>query len=158
MLAVSGELNRQLGGPSYQPFTITVFNTSFYHLFDSDQPKFNRRTIYRSQVSTGRSPFLTALDCPTPSLAAPQRRSTTTPLQALALMNNPFAVRQATRLAEQVSKAGDVQLQVQRCYEICYGRQPSKSEQEYATRFVTENDLATFCWVLLNSSEFLYVR
>src|SRR5262249_45751749 len=32
MLAVSGELNRQVGGPSFRPFTVTSILTQFYHL------------------------------------------------------------------------------------------------------------------------------
>src|SRR5205823_6003074 len=36
MLAVSGAFNPRLGGPSFQPFTVTVFNSNFYHLFDRD--------------------------------------------------------------------------------------------------------------------------
>ena len=34
MLAVSGQLNPQVGGPSFRPFTVTVFNSSFYALTD----------------------------------------------------------------------------------------------------------------------------
>src|SRR5262249_62297052 len=103
-LGVSGELTRQLGGPSFRPFTITVFNTNFYHLFDKDAPEFNRRTVYRMTVNTGKSPLLDALDCPAPSLTMPKRRSTTTPLQALALMNDSFVHRQAGRFAARVMR------------------------------------------------------
>jgi hypothetical protein len=160
MLAVSGELNSKLEGPSFRPFTVSVFNTHFYHMFDSDKPEFNRRTIYRIQISTGRSAFLDALDCPSPSLAAPKRRTTTTPLQALALMNNTFAVRQANRFADRIrrrtnkSKNGQITL----AFRMAYGRVPSKTELPTATEFVRKNGLKSLCWVLLNSSEFLYVR
>jgi hypothetical protein len=160
MLAVSGELNSKLEGPSFRPFTVSVFNTSFYHLFDSDKPEFNRRTIYRIQVSTGRSAFLDALDCPSPSLASPKRRTTTTPLQALALMNNTFAVRQANRFASRVRiRSGErINKQVTLAFQVAYGRAPSKTELPEATDFVRKNGLKSLCWVLLNSSEFLYVR
>ena len=47
MLAASGDLNLQMGGPSFRPFTVTVFNTHFYHLFDRGTPEFNRRPVYR---------------------------------------------------------------------------------------------------------------
>jgi hypothetical protein len=159
MLAVSGELNTRMHGPSFRPFNVTVFNTHFYHLFDSETPEFNRRTVYRMQISTGRDPFLVALDCPAPSLAAPDRRTTTTPLQALALMNNSFALRQADRFAARVRRlAGeDVAAQVERCYRLAFGRLPTRAESAEGVRFVRANGLPTFCWVLLNSSEFLYV-
>ena len=48
--------------------------------------------------------MLDALDCPVPSVKTPQRSTTTTPLQSLGLMNNPFVQRQAKALAERLSK------------------------------------------------------
>lgn len=160
MLAVSGELNTRMSGPGYRPFTVTVFNTHFYHLFDSDLPKYNRRTVYRIQVSTGRSKFLDALDCPAPSLAAPKRRTTTTPLQALALMNNPFAFRQAERFAERVRRQAGNRLaqQVDHAHRLALGRPPAEREAADAAAFARQHGLKSLCWVLLNSSEFLYVR
>src|SRR5439155_17758241 len=90
MLAVSGELEPRLGGPSFRPFAVTALLTSFYHAVDDGRRDFNRRSIYRMNVNTGRSALLDALDCPAPSLNAPRRRTTTTPQQALALMNDSF--------------------------------------------------------------------
>ncbi len=104
MLAMSGELNRELGGPSFEPFTVTQLNTYFYHLFDKDEPAFNRRSLYRMHVLTGRSPLLDALDCPSPAITTPKRQPTVTALQALALMNDVFVVRQADRLAQRIAK------------------------------------------------------
>ena len=95
MLAVSGKLNPQVGGPSFRPFTVTVFNSSFYTLTDRDEPDYNRRTLYRINVNSAKSPLLEAFDCPDPSTKTPRRAVTTTPLQALALMNNSFVLRQA---------------------------------------------------------------
>ncbi len=160
MLAVSGELNPQMYGPSFRPFTVTVFNTYFYHLFDRGTPEFNRRTVYRMNVNTGRSPFLDALDCPAPSLAAPRRRTTTTPLQALALMNDTFVLRQAKTMAERVrAVAGDnTDSQVSLLFDIAFGRPPTAEERADFTKLLRDKDLETACWVLLNASEFVYVR
>jgi hypothetical protein len=160
MLAASGELNRQIGGPSFKPFKVTVFNTHFYHLFDSDQPQYNRRTVYRACVNTGKSPFLTALDCPAPSLTTPRRQETTTPLQALALMNDSFVQRQAEKMAARVAaEAGpEVSAQVERAYLIGLSRSPSADEAAAAQDLVTSHSLRELCWALLNFSEFLYVR
>jgi len=47
-------------------------------------------------------PLLDAFDCPDPSVKTPRRGVTTTPLQALALMNNSFVQRQAEKLAARV--------------------------------------------------------
>lgn len=160
MLAVSGELNPQVGGPSFRPFTVTIFNTSFYHLFDSGEPEYNRRTLYRMGIQTGKSPFLDALDCPAPSLTIPRRRTTTTALQALALMNDSFVQRQARKLAERLPRAAGAtpEAQVALAYRLAFGRPPTAEEQRDTARLVREQGLETACWALLNASEFLYVR
>src|SRR2546430_10870888 len=102
MLAVSGELNPALGGPSFRPFIIRVFNSTFYTMTDPETPEFQRRTVYRMNVGSAKSPLLEAFDCPDPSVKMPQRGATTTPLQALGLMNGSFVLRQAHRFAERV--------------------------------------------------------
>ncbi len=106
MLAVSGQLNASMYGPSFRPFKI-VKNAGSYHSYepvDSAEPDQQRRTIYRMNVNSGGNPLLDALDCPVPSVKTPQRSVTTTPLQSLSLMNNPFVQRQAKALAERLSK------------------------------------------------------
>lgn len=160
MLAVSGELNPQIGGPSFRPFKVTVFLTHFYHLFDSPAPEFNRRTVYRANVNTGKSPLLDALDCPAPSVAAPKRRNTTTTLQALSLMNDSFVLRQAERFASRVERTAPANrgAQVALAYRFALGRDPSATESMEGIRLAEEHGLESVCWVLLNSSEFLYIR
>lgn len=180
MLAVSGDLNRQMHGPSVQPFEVTRFNTYFYTLFDRDEPAYNRRTVYRMNVNTGRDPLLDALDCPAPSVMTPVRRETTTPLQALALMNDAFAVRQAQRLAQRVDSAAlllakpdsndinsndinpddkaGVRARIALAWSQAIGRKPTEGEMAMSARLVATSDLQTLCWTLLNSSEFLFVK
>ena len=160
MLMASGELNTQMGGPSFKPFTVKVFNTHFYHLFDSGEPQYNRRTVYRACVATGKSPLLTVLDCPAPSLAAPKRQETTTPLQALALMNDSFVQRQAEKMAARVgAEAGDnAEAQVERAYWIALARAPKSEESAAAKELISSQSLKELCWALLNSSEFLYIE
>lgn len=160
MLAVSGELNYQYGGESFKPFTVTVFNTHFYHLFDSDQPAYNRRTIYRANVVTGRDPFLDALDCPVPGITAVRRQTTVTPLQSLALMNNSFITRQSERFAERVKRRtdSDPQRQVITAFQLALSRIPDDNELAASTALVQQHGLSSLCWVLFNSSEFLYMR
>ncbi len=97
MLAASGLLNPQMAGPSFRPFTLTVFNSNFYTLADFSGPVYDRRTVYRININSAKDPLLETLDCPDPSVKAPRRAVTTTPLQALGLMNDPFVLRQARR-------------------------------------------------------------
>jgi Protein of unknown function (DUF1553)/Protein of unknown function (DUF1549)/Concanavalin A-like lectin/glucanases superfamily len=160
MLAVSGQLNPQIGGPSFRPFTVTVFNSAFYTLTDSPDPEQNRRTLYRINVESAKSPLLEAFDCPDPSTKTPRRAVTTTPLQALALMNNSFVLRQARCFGERVRKEGgdDPETQVRLAYLLAFGRRPTKDEAERAAPLAKKYGPETLCWVLLNSSEFLYLR
>jgi hypothetical protein len=160
MLTLSGQLNPQRGGESFQPFQVTISNSHFYTLFDSPDPKYNRRSIYRMQVHSAKSPLLETLDCPDPSTKTPRRAITTTPLQALELMNNTFVLRQAKYLAERIVREANKSLpeQVRLAYLLALGRNPKQSEQERAIAFVQKHSLATLCWSLLNSSEFLYLR
>ena len=158
MLAVSGELNRTMHGASMQPFTVTVFNTSFYHLFDSSDAKFNRRTVYRANVITGRDPLLDCFDCPSPSVATPRRRTTVTASQALSLMNNSFVLRQASQFARRVQEiASDSPAsQADWSFRLSLCRPPSVEERRQLATLIQDHGLEHACWALLNSSEFLY--
>jgi hypothetical protein len=160
MLAVSGELNPAVGGPSFRPFQLTVFNSHFYTLVDSDAPEFNRRTVYRIHVNSAKDPLLESLDCPDPSTRTPRRSITTTPLQALGLMNSGFVQRQAQRLAARVkSECGAAPAgQIDRAYRLTLGRPPLDREAIDANTLAQTHGLEHVCWVLLNTSEFLYVR
>jgi hypothetical protein len=167
MLAVSGQLNPAVGGPSFRPFTVTNHGSDFYHLADMIGPEFNRRTIYRAHINSGKSSMMDSLDCPDPSIKTPARRVTTTPLAALALMNNSFVQRQAKHLTERVVKetpgtpSGDPNssptAQINYAWRLCLGRLPSVEERISAQSLVQNHGLETLCWSLLNASEFVYV-
>src|SRR5262249_30982520 len=72
MLCVSGLLNPQMAGPSFRPFTVRVFNSSFYDLSDFAGPVYDRRTVYRININSAKDPLLETLDCPDPSVKAPR--------------------------------------------------------------------------------------
>ncbi len=160
MLAVSGQLNRKVGGPSFQPFTIQNFNSDFYETKDLIGAEYNRRTIYRMHVNSGKSALMDSLDCPDPSIKTPARRVTTTPLAALSLMNNSFVQRQANSLAERVTQQtkGQTKESIALAYLTVFGRPVSGSELHDSAQLVQDHGLATFCWALLNASEFMYVK
>ncbi len=160
MLSVSGRLNPDIGGPSFRPFTTSEYGATFYHLVDRDEPAHNRRTIYRMNVNSGKDPLLDAFDCPDPSTKIPRRATTTTPLQALGLMNGSFTLRQARLLAERASAlpGADLPARVRRAYEIALSRPPTPDEARIAIATATEHGLPSVAWVLLNSTEFLHVR
>ena len=160
MLAVSGQLNLQAGGPSFRPFTTTQYGATFYHPFDRGTPEFNRRTVYRMNINSGKEPLLDAFDCPDPSVKAPRRGVTTTPLQALGLMNNSFVLRQSGLLAARAMKEAnqDPRGAIQEAYRLSLGRRATNEEWSRATAAAKERGLANVCWALLNSTEFIYVR
>ena len=160
ILAIAGELNDNLGGPGYFDFTTHIRNTQFYDLLDPIGASFNRRSLYRCWIRSGRNPFLDAFDCPDPSTKTPRRAVTTTPLQALALMNNSFVLRMSLRLAERLESEypDNSAAQIDRAFALAYARPPTPHEEESVTRFVEMHGLAAFCRVLLNTNEFLYVE
>ena len=161
ILVASGQLNREIGGPSFRPFELSSFGGSvFYNLMDRDEPRFNRRTVYRMNINSGKSPLLDAFDCPDPSVKAPSRRVTTTPLQALGLMNNSFVQRHAKHVAERVKKelSAGIPEEITLAYKLIFGREPNDTERRSAMELVRDHGMESVCWVLLNSSEFLYLR
>lgn len=160
LLVASGQLNPVGGGPSVRPFTTTEFNATFYTPVDRPEPEFNRRTVYRINVNSGKDPLLDSFDCPDPSVKTPRRSVTTTPLQALELMNNSFIQRQAGHLAERAMKSAnnDISKAVDAAYQMAIGRSPNAEELKRAVLAGKERGLASVCWALFNSTEFIYVQ
>ena len=152
MLAVSGEINPQMGGPSFQG--------SSYLNPDPSGPEFNRRTVYRMNVNSAKDPLLDAFDCPDPSVKTPRRGITTTPLQALELMNNAFVQRQARGLAAKAMQAAgnDLPAAVRTVYRMAVGRAPNAEESRLAEAAARARDFTSVSWALLNSTEFVYVK
>jgi hypothetical protein len=77
----------------------------------------------------------------------------------LTLLNNPFVLSQAERLAERVSReTSDPLQQIDRAYRIALARAPAKAEIPIATDLIREQSLTAFTHVLLNLDEFVYMR
>ena len=133
--------------------------THYYTPLDTDDPALHRRSIYRTWARSGRSALLDALDCPDPSTVSPRRALTTTPLQALSMMNNAFVLRMADRFAERLKKeaADDVSKQVMIAYQLAYGRRPTDDEIARVRPVIERHGLAVFCRAVFNSNEFMYV-
>ncbi len=160
ILSVAGQLNRQIGGPPFQDVRPYFHRgAQFYDPIDPTGDVFNRRSIYRMWARGGRNPLLDAFDCPDPSATAPKRAVTTTPIQALTMLNSSFVMRMSELFAKDLQAKNDtVAEQVHRAYERALARPPAPLELTMASRFVDQHNLAAFCRVLLNSNEFLYVE
>ena len=160
VLSVSGDLDLKLGGPGFRDFKISsAGNNETYTVFDAIGPEFNRRSLYRTWVRAGTSPLLDTLDCPDPSVPTPRRSVTSTPLQALSLLNDAFIEHYAARFAERLRReAGDdATAQIHRAYTLAFARQPTPEEIAFGQRFVADHGRTQFCVVLFNASEFLFV-
>ena len=160
MLETSGALNASIHGPSFRPFELSKTGSyQNYKPVDSDEPQFRRRTIYRMNVNSGGHPMLDALDCPVPSIKTPKRPVTTTPLQALSLMNSGLVQQQAKAFALRLEReAGAASTRVDRGFRLALGRAPSSDEMRWSVDLVQQHGLEAFCWGLFNASEFLYVE
>jgi hypothetical protein len=163
MLAVSGALNPQLGGPSYRDMQVgggvMGTNSEFTDPTNEFSPATCRRTIYRLWARCGNLPMLESLDCPDPSVMSPRRTSTITPIQALSLLNSPFAENCAKSSAERVraDTGDDAARQIAQAYRYAFGREPRDEERAIAEQFVREFGLEQMCLTLFNTNEFLFV-
>jgi hypothetical protein len=160
ILAVSGRLNPKAGGPGFQDFKVTVRGATYlYEPADAVGPEFRRRSIYRTWARSGRNALLDAFDCPDPSAAAHRRAVTTTPLQALTLLNNAFVLRMADAFAERLRReaGAGVNDQIRRAYPLAYGRAPSTAELDAVRPVVEAQGLFVLCRAIFSSNEFVYV-
>jgi hypothetical protein len=159
MLLVAGQLNTARGGPSFKDFT--PFNrsgTQFYEPIDAVGPEFNRRSIYRMWARGGKNPLLDTFDCPDPSTMTPTRGSTTTPLQALSLLNHSFTLRMADTFAKRLeAESSKPDEQITLAFIQTSGSPPTTEQLRVSREFVSKHGLSPFCRVLLNSNAFLYV-
>jgi len=161
VLAVSGKLNPKMGGPGFRDVSITPNNgTTYYEPIYPQGDEFNRRTIYRFSPRGGRSAILDTFDCPDPSTTAPRRAVTTTPLQALALLNNHFILRKAGVMADRVAAGanGNLEAQVTQVFRDAFQREPDDDELRLAKRLANKYGLVTLCRSLFNSNEFVILN
>jgi hypothetical protein len=148
-------------GPGFQDFVVEKPEHSphyEYGLFDPEDPRGHRRSIYRFIVRSQQQPFMTTLDCADPSMQVDKRNETVTPLQALTLLNNRLMVAMSRHFAERVAGMGTTtEERVSAAYRLALGREPSEHERDslvaHADRFRMENA----CRVVLNLNEFVFV-
>ena len=158
LLAVSGKLDRRVGGPGYRLFDYQQDNVATYVPLDVHGPDTYRRAVYAHTARAARADLLSEFDAPDPALPEPRRAATTTPLQALTLLNHKFSLDMAAALAERLTQASsDPAEQVRLAYALAYGRSPTAAEVERATAVVRQHGLRPFCRAVLNSSEMISV-
>lgn len=109
-LAISGLLSPRIGGPSVKPYQpegywrFLNFPTRTYH--HDHGPEQYRRGLYTYWQRTFLHPSLKAFDAPTREECTVERPRSSTPLQALVLLNDPTYVEAARVFAERIMKEG----------------------------------------------------
>ena len=159
MLAVAGKLDPTMGGPGFRLYRYLEDNVATYVPLDAPGEETYRRAVYHQNARAARVDLMSDFDCPDPAFATPRRASTTTPLQALALLYHPFSVDMSRAMAERIAReAGpDVRQQVEAAFELVYARPATPDERVAAGALVEQHGLAALCRAVLNSNEFLYL-
>ncbi len=122
LLVVGGDLDPRMGGRAVD---LTA------------QPYTTRRTIYGLIDRQNLANVFRTFDFASPDAHSPQRYQTSVPQQSLFLMNSPFVVEQARRLAKLGEEAGaDPQARIQRLYRQVYARAASADELRLAAAFI----------------------
>jgi Protein of unknown function (DUF1553) len=156
MLQVSGLLDTKMYGPGFNLFNQRGGLSGFQpveKLTDENR----RRMIYAHKVRREREAVFGAFDCPDAGQSTDRRRESTTPIQALNLLNSPFTMQTAQAFARRVQAEarGNLQEQIARIYQLAYGRSPDADELQLVLPDITEHGLVTLCRAVFNSNEFL---
>lgn len=153
LLAVSGNLDTTLGGPSG-------------NLADSN---YRRRTLYGSVSRHNLNPLLRLFDFPDPNITSEKRTQTTVPLQQLFVLNSDFLVNRAQALTQRLTadpQESDAS-RIQKAYLLLYGRAVTDEELQAGTAFLSAPVAAgeqtslgpwpQYVQVLLGANEFTYI-
>ncbi|MFN7933820.1 MAG: PSD1 and planctomycete cytochrome C domain-containing protein [Bryobacteraceae bacterium] len=148
ILAVSGELSLEAGGPGVFPQINEDVVRQPRHAMGSLQPAYhpsplkrqrNRRTVYTFQQRSLIDPMVDVFNGPSLDLSCDRRESSTVPTQAFALFNGQFVHDMALAMAARVEKeAQGVPGQVERAFRLVYGRAPSAEERALALAHVSK--------------------
>jgi hypothetical protein len=157
MLAISDKLDLTMGGPGFDLFETNENYVKVYVTKAEYGPTEFRRMVYQSKPRTMLDDFFGAFDCPDAGQPQPKRTSSTTPLQALNLLNSHFALQQSAFLAERLKKeAGDdTPKQIQRVFTLMFQREATADEAAASLALVKQHGLPALCRALYNSNEFI---
>ncbi|TWT75025.1 PSD1 and planctomycete cytochrome C domain-containing protein [Allorhodopirellula solitaria] len=158
VLLASGRLDDSLGGLSYR-----IHNEkkryAQWKVVDNYGEETWRRMLYQERMRRVDDRMFTAFDFPDCGQIRAKRPVSTTPLQALNLMNSDFIVTQARLIAQRArQKAGDnLREQVGWCFQLLLTREPSDDERNAAVEFVQSESLELLCRTLVNTNEFAFL-
>jgi mono/diheme cytochrome c family protein len=158
ILFVSGKLDLRMGGPGFSAFEPNTNYVRVYAPKKTTGPAEFRRMIYMQKIRMQADDTFGAFDCPDGGQIAPRRNASTTPLQALNLLNGEFLLQQAGFLADRVAvTATNPTEQAQTAFHLAFQRSPSEKELAGAVRLIERHGLPALTRALLNTNEFLYL-
>jgi hypothetical protein len=141
ILAVSGELDPKMFGAG----TLDV--------------SMKRRSIYFFIKRSRLIPFLLAFDGTNALQSIGARQTTTVAPQALVLMNNPQVVAWCAAFAKSAETPGDNAKTITAIFERALGRNPTKLEQQDATRYLQSGGtISGLCQIVISLNEFAYIH
>ena len=144
MLAVSGELNLELGGipcrpeinpeVALQPRQVMGAFAAAWVANPEPQQR-NRRSLYILKLRGLVDPMLEVFNSPSPDFSCEQRDASTVTPQVFTLFNSKNTYRRALSFAQRViTESSTDQQTIIRCFEIAFGRQPDSEELEAVLR------------------------
>ena len=162
MLHVSGSLNTIMEGPAIFPRLPGEVLKSMKHGIwrtQPDGPETWRRSIYVYRKRGLPFPLFEVFDLPDQTITCGRRNVSTVATQALTLLNNEFVLDHSRRFASRVREmSGDKDEQLRLAYELALSRPPNAQERAIGKQFLERNSLEDLTHVLMNLSEFLYLR
>jgi len=161
MLFIAGKLNTNRGGPGFRLYKFSQNNVCTYTPLDEHGPETYRRAVYHQNARASVVDLLSDFDLPDNAFAAPRRTATTTPLQALTLLNHRFTLDMAAALAERAEKdAGSAERAkiVDAVYRLALNRAPADKERSAAMALHEQHGTRALCRAIWNLNEVLYVE
>ncbi len=148
MLAVSGELNRKLGGLPIRPEINDDIAMQPRHVMGSVAPAYqasrtpqerNRRSIYALKIRTLRDPFFEVFDQPNADNSCERRDTSTVTPQVFSLFNGKSTHHRALSMASRIAQASnDNKQRIQLAFRLAYGRLPNPDELIRTQQFLDE--------------------
>jgi hypothetical protein len=140
-LAVAGMLNTKMGGPSVFPELPAGLEGRGGWKVTRDKEERNRRSVYVFVRRNTRYPMFETFDMPDTHESCARRNVTTSPLQALTMLNDKVTIEWAENFAGRVREmAGDdAGRQIHLAYQMALSREPAAAEIDLAKRFFTDH-------------------
>ena len=166
LLAVSGSLNEQRGGPSVPPWISpnATANKPVHIPKSGPLDGRGRRSIYLLVRRNFVTPFLGAFDYPDQGSSVGRRDISVVPQQALALLNSPFVELMARRWGEQVAaREGTAPERLAAMVLRALGRPVRSDEAALLLQLLGDDPDRVEGWIdvahtLFNRTEFQFVR